>query len=174
MWKFLVRTKRTMCIATLNATWFSLSLFMLLEELPSGGSRSSAAVIRGRCKEHKMRMAANDFLFQLWEIILLLSMLLVAILYQALEPGAVILKLKALGSTGIIVSVTVSLLKSCIYWRSCFLIPGYHYNPPVFTDHFTWCHNVTIKFFLLYGQKSGHLRQSNHPPLFARRRSASY
>ena len=128
MWKFLVRTKRTMCIATLNATWFSLSLFMLLEELPSGGSRSSAAVIRGRCKEHKMRMAANEFLFQLWEIILLLSMLLVAILYQVLEPGAVILKLKALGSTGIIVSVTVSLLKSCIYWRSCFLIPGYHYR----------------------------------------------
>ena len=37
-----------------------------------------------------MRMAANDFLFQLWEIILLLSMLLVAILYQVLEPGGMI------------------------------------------------------------------------------------
>ena len=29
----------------------------------------------------------------------------------------------------------VALLKSCNYWRSCFLIPGFHYDPHVFTEH---------------------------------------
>ena len=36
----------------------------------------------------------------------------------------------------------VSLLKSCNYWRSCFLISGYHYNPHVFTGQWAWCHHV--------------------------------
>ena len=59
----------------------------------------------------------------------------------------------------------MSLLKSCNYWRSCFLISGYHYNPHVFTGHWARCHHVPIIFFLFYDQKSVHLRQSNQPPL---------
>ena len=59
---------------------------------------------------------------------------------------------------------TVSLMLFCNYWRSCFLVPGCHQSPHVFTGHQTQCHDVPIKIFLLYGQKSGHLRQSNNPP----------
>ena len=60
--------------------------------------------------------------------------------------------------------VTVPLLKSCIYWRSSFIIPGYHYNPPVFTNHFTWCHDVPIKNSALW-PTTGHLRRATISPL---------
>jgi len=48
---------------------------------------------------------------------------------------------------------TVSLLKSCTCWRSCFLISGYHYNPYVFTGHWAWCHHVPMIFSALRPKK---------------------
>ena len=69
---------------------------------------------------------------------------------------------------------TVLLLKSFHTGRSFFLLTGRHYSLCELTHYFSMFKEFPIKIFLLKSQKWRQLRQSNLPPLFARRRSASY
>ena len=69
---------------------------------------------------------------------------------------------------------TVLLLKSFHIRRSLFLITGSHHILHEFRDHYSLFHQLPITIFLLNSQKRGQMRQSNHPPLFGRRRSATY
>ena len=69
---------------------------------------------------------------------------------------------------------TVLLLKSFHIGRSFFLLTGRHYSLSELTHNFSMFKEFPIKIFLLKSQKWRQLRQSNLPPLFARRRSASY
>ena len=54
------------------------------------------------------------------------------------------------------------------------VITGSHHNPHDFRDYYSLVHQFPIKIFLLNSQKRRQMRQSNHPPLFTRRRSAGY
>ena len=69
---------------------------------------------------------------------------------------------------------TVLLLKSFHTGRSFFLLTGRHYSLRELTHYFSMFKEFPIKIFLLKSKKLRQLRQSNLPPLFARRRSASY
>ena len=69
---------------------------------------------------------------------------------------------------------TVLLLKSFHIRRSFFLLTGRHYSLRELTRYFSMFKEFPIKIFLLKSKKLRQLRQSNLPPLFARRRSASY
>ena len=59
---------------------------------------------------------------------------------------------------------TVPLLKSFHIRRSLFLITGGHHILHKFRDHYSMVHLPPIIIFLLNSQKSGQMRQSNHPP----------
>ena len=69
---------------------------------------------------------------------------------------------------------TVLLLKSFHTRRSLFLITGRHNSLHDLTCLYAMFREFPIKIFLLKSKKWRQLRQSNLPPLFARRRSASY
>ena len=69
---------------------------------------------------------------------------------------------------------TVLLLKSFRIRRSLFLITGGHHILHELIGHYPMFHRPPIKIFLPNSQKGVQLRQSKNPPLFARRRSASY
>ena len=69
---------------------------------------------------------------------------------------------------------TVPLLKSCHRRRSLFLITGGHQILNELKGHCSMLHRPPVKIFLPNSQKGVQLRQSKNPPLFARRRSASY
>ena len=69
---------------------------------------------------------------------------------------------------------TVLLLKSFHTRRSFFLLTGRHYSLCELTHYFSMFKEFPIKICLLKSKKLRQLRQSNLPPLFARRRSASY
>ena len=72
------------------------------------------------------------------------------------------------------ISLTVLLLKSFHTRRSFFLLTGRHNSLRKLTHYFSMFKEFPIKIFLLKSQKWRQLRQSNLPPLFAHRRSASY
>ena len=69
---------------------------------------------------------------------------------------------------------TVLLLKSFRIRRSLFLITGGHHILHELIGHCSMLHRPPVKIFLPNSQKGVPLRQSKNPPLFARRRSASY
>ena len=71
-------------------------------------------------------------------------------------------------------SSTVLLLKSFHIRRSFFLLTGRHNSLCGLTRYYSMFKEFPIKIFLLKSKKWRQLRQSNLPPLFARRRSASY
>ena len=69
---------------------------------------------------------------------------------------------------------TVLLLKSFHRRRSFFLFTGCHSILHEFRGYYSMFHQAPIKIFLLNSQKGGQMRQSNHPPLFSRQRSAAH
>ena len=86
-------------------------------------------------------------------------------------PCGIILLIQTFWNTW---TTTVLLLKSFHIGRSFFLLTGRHYSLCKLTYYFSMFKEFPIKIFLLKSQKWRQLRQSNLPPLFARRRSASY